>query len=223
VGFASTHLHQSLRYRFDKDLRSRLGCGRVIQGRRAAIGHRTTALIGRWTVPFAAAWVASATSAGAIETTLKCPTTLVYPSQTVPIHVRIENSDCISMNVRLSSMLTANGSQTLGSTAIAGPKVAALNLTVPAGTCTFPPVSGVYENDLQAAPAVPASFAGKVAGVVLVTEANDGTTIDTDTDACVVSVPEPTRGMQLCAGLLGLLILAQVEMQRARSRSEKRT
>ncbi|HKA15428.1 MAG TPA: hypothetical protein VKH41_10465 [Myxococcota bacterium] len=165
----------------------------------------------------AAACLVSATSATAVETTLKCPTSTVLPSQTVTIHVRIENSGCAPEDVRLSSLLTANGNQSVGSTAIAGPKVAASNLVVPAGNCSFPPVSGVYESDLQAAPAVPASFAGKVAGVVLLTDSSSGT----DTDVCVVSVPEPTRGLQLCSGLVGLVVLAHVH--RARSRSERRT
>jgi hypothetical protein len=169
---------------------------------------------------FVCVLLASAASALlSVDTKLTCPEPNPPPRKVglpTPIHVRIENEECFAVNVRLSAVLTANGNQSVGSTAIAGPKVVSPNVVVPAGNCAvFPHAPGVYESDLQAPPVVPQSFSGKVAVFVLLTDWNGGA----ESDTCLL--PEPTRGAQLCAGLLGLLILARCEAHRARQRAEK--
>jgi len=192
----------------------------MILSRHISIGLRTRSFLGCLGLVSIATLAASAASALSVDTALTCPEPVPPPrvaGTTTPIHVRIENSECVPVDVRLSSMVTGNLNQSVGGTTIVGPKVAAANITVPAGNCAFPPVPGVYEDDLEAPPLIPLSFAGKIGVLVLITEWSNGS----ETETCVL--PEPTLHAQLCAGVLGLLILSCLGAPRGRSRSEKRT
>ena len=181
---------------------------------RAGASARIGSLIGRCA---ALVLVASPAWALKVDTHLSCPSS-VNPGQTIPIDVVIENQECTTVDVRLSTMLVSNPTQQgLGNTAIHGP-VAVANVQLPAGDCAPPSGPSTQTlDDLPAEPAFPPAFAGKVAALVLITEWSGGV----ETDSCLL-LPEPARSLQLGAGVLGLLLLGRLEARRARTRAERR-
>jgi len=169
-----------------------------------------------------AALVVSAAAASSakvdVHTTLACPPE-VLPRQLAELSVTLENRECSARSVRILSSIAANTGQTAGSSSVLGP-VFMWETVVPAANCqTFTP-SVVQFSRLYAGPVVPDSFEGTLASYQIVSEWGAGA--KTETQRCLIPVPEPSTSTQIVSGALGLILLSRLRRRSAVPTRERR-
>jgi hypothetical protein len=153
-------------------------------------------------------WLPSASAKVDVHTRLGCPveTPRGHPG---PLNVRLENGECSAYTVRLLSSFSANTSQTASGVSVWGP-VHMFETVVPAGDCQTLTPTIVEFSPLLAYPPVPDSLFGAVTTFVVIAEWTGGARSKTETQQCLIPVPEPSLPVQLVCGVVGLVGLAHL-------------
>lgn len=176
-----------------------------------------------------------------LETRLVCPRS-VGPSTveacesagSIPVELalRIENSSCEPMNVRVLSTIVGNGDETLGGVGVLGPVVAEPSVDVPGATdatgpcvsntcegtfifcttdadCACRVTSAVGQVDVAVAvpTPIPSSYCGTVVEQFVFTDFDEPGGTQTRSDRCRIFVPEAGAALQLAAALAAIALL----------------
>jgi hypothetical protein len=168
-----------------------------------------------------------------VETQVTCQTQS-HPAAMVTVDVRLENTECVALDVRIISTVVGNTDQTMNELGVFGPVLASAT-TVPAawdqtpGTCDPGTLtcgaSGVGCNtdadcfcklvtptttqfSLEIPLALPASLENTIVTQLITVEWDGGT--PTHVEKCMIELPEPSGSLQLVTGVLGLLALSRL-------------
>jgi hypothetical protein len=181
-----------------------------------------------------------APTTGGIDSRLTCPRT-VAAGEVVPVDVRLENSFCTVVQVRMLSTLVWNANETTGAVSIVGPSIAERDVSLPAatdrlpGTCTGGFCDGSFLRcssaaDCECRDVTPGLRDVSIATPETIPVFPDGTAAmlsiasevtgngAADVAQCLIAVPEPTLRLQLvCA--IGSVALWHRRRRRSGQRS----